>query len=294
MSNKYSDTIDTDVGEDGLFNRDYVKQVKRATNSLFEDMCKMTSVKESSDLQACNLNKPQITKAQLLEWLETTVFLLDCCSLPLLDFATNHKQELDDLKTEKISDQRKIIELQNQLIEKKNTELQTVQQTVKSELQSYSSVLQKNCSDALQPRKIAAAVKQVERTEDRSSNIVVFGVPDNEENEKIECKVLDLLGKIDEKPKIVSCRRIGQQKSGVARPIRFRLQNSATVYQILRKASKLKDIEGYKAIYLSPDCTPEERESRRKLVGELKQKRLSDTDKLYYIRRGKIVSLSKG
>ena len=296
LSNKYSDSIDTDVGEDGLFNGDYVKQVKNAANTLFGDMCKIASVEESSDLQACNLNKPQITKAQLLEWLETTVFLLDCCSLPLLDFATDQKQELDDLKTEKISDQKKIIELQNQLIEKKNAELQTVQQTVKSELQSYSSVLQKKCSDALEPRKIAAAVKQVEKKEDRSSSVVVFGVPETEvnENEKIESKVLDLLEHLDEKPKILACCRIGQQKSGFARPIRFRVQNSATVYQILRKAKKLKDVDGYKAIYLSPDRTPEERNTRRKLVEQLKEKRLSDTEKLYYIRRGEIISLNKG
>ncbi len=55
----------------------------------------------------------------------------------------------------------------------------------------------------------------------------------------------------------------------------------------------MKDIEGYKAIYLSPDCTPEERDSRRKLVEQLKQKRLSDSDNLYYIRRGGIVRVNK-
>ena len=294
LSNKYTELIDNDVGEDEMFNRDCVNQVKRGTYSLFEDMCSKIGVKNPSDLRACYMNKPQITKSMLLEWLETTVFLLYSCSVPLLEFATTRTDELDDLKTEKINDQKKIIELQDQLIEKKTDELCTVQQTVKSELQSYSSVLQKNCSDALEPRKIAAAVKQVEKKEDRSCNIVAFGVPESEEIEGTESKVLNILEHLEEKPKIVSCCRIGQQKSGTVRPIRLRFQNSVTAYQILNKAKKLKDIDAYKSVYLSPDRSPEERDTRRKLVEELKRKRLSDPNSSYHIRRGKVVCISEG
>ena len=92
LSNKYTESIDGGVGEDGLFNGDYVKQVYRATNSLFDDMCSKVGVKHASDLRACYLHKPQVTKALLLQWLETMVFLLDCCTLPRLDTATEQKQ----------------------------------------------------------------------------------------------------------------------------------------------------------------------------------------------------------
>ena len=86
------------------------------------------------------MKKPQITKSMLVDWLETTVFLLDTISLPLLSFAVDQKSEMEELKSEKIEDQRKIIQLQDQLIEKRTVEVETVHQTVKSELQSCSSV----------------------------------------------------------------------------------------------------------------------------------------------------------
>ena len=74
LSNRFVDKIDSDVGEDGRFNRDYVKQVKGAATSLFEDMCKVGTIKKTSDVRACNLNKPSITKAML-------VVVGDGCSL---------------------------------------------------------------------------------------------------------------------------------------------------------------------------------------------------------------------
>ncbi len=254
LNNRFLENVDSNVGEDGLFNRAYVKQVNASTRSLFEDMFKIGGVKKSSDLRACNLNKPSITKAMLLEWLETFVYLLDEFSIPLMHFAADRTEELDELKTEKIGDQKKIIELQDQLIDKKEEELLSVRKTVESELKSYSSAVQNTCSEALAPRKLAAAVKAVSDKEDRSANIIVFGVPE-EDDEVVDSKVTDLLEHLGEKPKVTKCRRIGLRKSATPRPISFSVQSSSTVFQILQKARQLKEIEGYKSIYLSPDRT---------------------------------------
>ena len=60
----------------------------------------------------------------LLERLETAVFPLDSCSVPLL--GTTRTDELHDLKTGKIKDHKKIIDMQDQLIGKKTDELSTV------------------------------------------------------------------------------------------------------------------------------------------------------------------------
>ena len=122
------------------------------------------------------MNKSGITKAQLAEWLTATVYLLDHCSIPLMDSAVLQKNELDDLKNEKINDQKKIIQLQGQLIEKRDEELKTVTKTVQSELKLYSSVVKQSCSDALAPQRIASVVSKVNKEEDRSSNVVVFGL----------------------------------------------------------------------------------------------------------------------
>ena len=121
---------------------------------------------------------------------------------------------------------------------------------------------------------------------------MVFGISELENNEPVEFKFFDLLERLEENPKRRSCSRIGQQKSGTTRPIRIRVQNPAIVHQILQKARKLKDIDGYKTIYLSPDRTLEERNTRRELVNQLKKKRANDPDNHYHISRGQIVCSS--
>ena len=75
LENEYVKDIDNDVGEDGKINRDYVKQVKNATRTLFEKMCRSCGVSDSQNLRASYLNKTSIHKATLAEWLETTFFL---------------------------------------------------------------------------------------------------------------------------------------------------------------------------------------------------------------------------
>ena len=83
-------------------------------------------------------------------------------------------------------------------------------------------------------------------------------------------------------------RTIGESVSKI-RPIKFSVKNTDNVYQILRKAKRLKDIDGYKTVYISPNRTNEERLSRRTLVNELKKKRLEDQSSHYFIRKGEIV-----
>ena len=81
--------------------------------------------------------------------------------------------------------------------------------------------------------------------------------------------------------------------AGISRPIRFKVQSSDSVYQILRKAKQLRDTEGYERVFISPDRTVEERISRQKLVNELKEKRAADPNKHYIIRKGEVVFLSE-
>ena len=247
-ANKYLDVFDASgVGEDGCFDKSYVDEIQESTELLFNDMCRMFGAKKPMDLKPNVLMKPSISGAQMSEWLFTAIYVLDHCSNPLLSYAD---RDVKTLKDEKIVDQKKIIELQDRLIGKKEEELKSMKTAVKSELQSYSSVLQKSCVDALEPRKIAAAVvKTVSEREDRSGNVVVFGVPE-QDNEVVESRVTEILDRLEQKPKVSRCGRIGQRKSGTVRPIKFSVQSSSTVYQILRSAKLLKEIDDFKNIYL--------------------------------------------
>ena len=292
LENEYVKDIDNDVGDDGKITRDYVKQVKNATRTLFEEMCGSCGVSDSQNLRACYLNKPSIHKATLAQWLETTVFLLNSCAIPLLDFAVEDLSEVEQLKSEKIEDQKRIIELQDEIIAEKNDKLDSVKKTVESEIKLYSSVVQKSCSEALAPRKIAAVVKSVGEKEDRSKNVIVFGVPEVD-SESVDSKVVDMLERLDQKPKVSACRRIGKSTSATARPICFRVESSSTVTAILQRAKRLREIDGYQSIYLCPDRTLEERKIRKKLVEQLKEKRANHPDKRYFIRGGHVVCEEK-
>ena len=104
----------------------------------------------------------------------------------------------------------------------------------------------------------------------------------------VELKVTKILDRLEQKLKITRCGRIGQGKSRTVRPIKLRVQSSSTVYQILRSAKLMKEIEDLKKIYLCPDGIIEERTNRRKPVEELKQQGLADSNKKYCILKGEI------
>ena len=70
-----------------------------------------------------------------------------------MGLAAKQNGQLKILKDEKVTDQSKIIELQNKLMKKKDEELYVVKDTVSTELKSYSSVLRESCSAALELEK---------------------------------------------------------------------------------------------------------------------------------------------
>ena len=286
-ADKYLTELEESGIGDGCFAPEYVKEVDVAANALFNDMIRMCGADDTRNLLPEAFNKPSISKAQLAEWLFSAVYLIDRCSQPLMACAS---REINDLKSDRIEEQKTMIKLQSEVISKKNEEIDSVKKTVNDELKSYSSVLQNTCSTALAPKNIVSAVKKVNAEEDRSKNLVVFGVTE-EDGESVKSKVSDLLEQLDEKPLILDSTRIGQRKAGSTRPIKFRVKSSETAFQLLRKAKRLKDIDGCKAIYIAPDRTLDERICRKKLVCELREKRQSDPSSHYLIRKGEIVKL---
>ncbi len=80
------------------------------------------------------------------------------------------------------------------------------------ELQSYSSVLQNTCTAgaALAPKNIVSVVKKVNAEDDRSRNVVLFGI-EEEERECVKSKVTKILEQLDEKPQILESRRVGRR-----------------------------------------------------------------------------------
>ena len=300
------------------FHEMYVKQMEKARQSIFVEMCNEIGQGYDHRFVAARYltAKRSITKEKLSEWVETVSHILDMFCLPWLQKAAplaeevrNLKSENQALKTENSSYQKRIISLQNQLIEKQEEQLNSVKSTVETELKtysaavkstvqsqmmSYSKALTKSCSTALAPKKLHAAVQKVAQKEERSKNVMIYGLKEkSDDDHELVSRVESVLSEVGEKPVIKDCCRIGLKKENSVRPVRFSLNSSAHVIQVLKNARKLRNVDGYGSIYICPDRSPEERKAYKKLVEELKQKRDTECDKVHYISHNKIVSTPK-
>ena len=184
--------------------------------------------------------------------------------------------------------------MQRELILKREEEIKAVQTTVEKGMESYSSVVEKRCSNAVSTKKIESAVRRVAEKQDRSKNVIIYGVKELE-NEKLQEKVEEVLDMIGEKPFVRDCVRVGVKKSDdtLPRPVKFSLHNADHVAQVLRNARKLRTKEGYKCVYICPDRTVEERKAYKKLLEQLRDKRKSEPDREHYINNNRVVSCDK-
>jgi hypothetical protein len=226
---------------------------------------------------------------------------------PLAQELSNLKDEMQTLRQENVSHQKCVIELQNRLIEKKDEQLNSVKSTVEKEMKTYSSVVEstvksqmetysstvaKKCSSALAPQRLQAAVSKVEDKKERSQNVVIYGL-DEEQNEELQIKVETILADIGEKPVVKDCCRVGMNRENATRQVKFSLRSQAHVAQVLKNARKLRTKDVYRSVYVCPDRSAEERKAYKKLVEEVKRKRDTETDKVHFILRNKIVSHRK-
>ena len=167
----------------------------------------------------------------------------------------------------------------------------SVQSTVQDELKSYATVVKKSCSASLAPAKIQAAIRKVSLEEDRSRNLIVYGLEEAVE-ENTEETALTVIQHTGEKPKLVTCRRLGERNGEKGRPMKVTFQSAKMARTVLAKSTKLRQVEGYSRVYLSPARTGEQRRERKRLLGVLCEKRASCSEKAFGIRRGAVVELT--
>ena len=277
------DDLDDIVGRGARWFTDVKRQLK------VEHDCEMTSDKFSVP-----------SKAVLSRWLADgrDVMRRQC------DMMENMKEMIELLKTEALADKEKVIRLQSELLERKEEQLKklqstvqtTVQDTVQLQMQSYSDALKTPTTppEAVNPEIFRKVVKDVITNEDRSKNLMVFGLAE-EDGEQLDEKISNVFLEIGEKPQLaaVRLRRRSEEKNGtLCRPVKVTLSSSTAVQQILSRARLLKQTEKLKMVYVSPDRTPEERSARRLLVEERKTKQREDTTRNFFIKGGKVCSES--
>ena len=122
-------------------------------------------------------------------------------------------------------------------------------------------------------------VKSVVEEEDRSRNVVIFGLPEKKE-ENIEERVQEVFKEIGLKPTL-QASRVGKTSS--KRPIKVSLSISSAVREVLCQVKKFRLAATFSKVYVRPDRFEEERSKDRLLVQELFKKRQAEPERLHNI-----------
>jgi hypothetical protein len=248
-----------------------------------------------------NFNGKKYLKNDLAYWLQEAWILLFDLAFPLgsrrpSTSTVDGEDERNSLQKELADTHRKIIDLQDQVIQLKdeirNVESAALTKTVQRDLKSYSAILTQNYSAALAPIKIQKAVSKASAPkadqEDRSRNLMIFGLPEESAGVAVDATVTSLFLELDEKPLLDSCIRLGAKVEGKARPVKVTLQSRDSLLALLRKACELRKSSSYSRVYIEPDRSFEERVERRKSIKTLNELRHDHPERKYILRKGVI------
>ena len=200
-----------------------------------------------------------------------------------------------------------VINVQNELISAKNEQLSELKETVvssvtsvgdsvKTQLKTYSEAVQESGNQAgknlLDQNTLKTVVKHVVAEEDRSRNLIVFGLSENA-SEQINEKVGEVFRELGEQPKFEAARIGLKTNKETFRPVKVSLGNASIALQILSKARNLRNCDQFNQVFISPDRNLEQRKMHRDLVEQLRTKRTAEPNKRHYIRGGQIISADK-
>ena len=185
-----------------------------------------------------------------------------------------------------IDDMKRTMEVFTQVIDSRLDNLNTVCTTLAASAQ--------NAARCIQQPQPAQNLNQNERSE----NIIVFGVPEDRDANQWRSKVDDILRYVaDHAVDTVDMYRLGRYHSSKTRPILVKLRTIWDRRLILSKCRKLKDYT-LRGIYVAPDEPPEVRRSqtfeRMKSRAEREGKHVNVTDNILYVDGHAVFSLVNG
>ena len=119
----------------------------------------------------------------------------------------------------------------------------------------------------------------------RKNNVIVFGLEESSSNDA-SVRIVDDLDKIQSVASqlqmqhdcdITKVVRLGKKQEGEdvnPRPMLVTFQSEEAKIDLLKKAKNLRSMKegGLNKIFIAPDMTPKQREARKKLVAELKDR----------------------
>lgn len=197
----------------------------------------------------------------------------------------------------------RVITLQEELLECKNAQLESVTTTVQSAVKqsvekSWSQIASSvPLSQPVQPvishTAIQRAVKDMAEGEVRSKNVVVFGLEEEEDEEDVGSRVTELLDVLGEKPRLETVKRMGRKTTGHHRPVLVELRSSVAAAGVLKKSQALRNSDKFKRVFISPDRTLAQRVEQRELVCSMKKQTAEDKSRRFFIRDYRIESVQR-
>ena len=216
----------------------------------------------------------------------------------LMDNVENLKNASSSLQNRLIESQQQVISVQEELSECKTEQLETLKKTVKSsvvdsvkaEFKTYSAVVQSSQSSqsehVISKDILKTVVKDVVDEEDRSRNVVLFGLLEEDE-EDVNGRVAEVFESIGHKPKVESYR-LGRKINDSIRPVKVILSSSTVAAQITSCSRRLHQVEKFRNVFVSSDCSPDQRRVQKDLVKEMKGRMEREPDRKFYIRDGQV------
>ena len=196
----------------------------------------------------------------------------------------------------------KVIQLQGQLLENRESQLRavaaTVERTAKDSVEKWysqvasSSAVSHPTQPVISPAMLQRTVKDIANSEERSKNIVVFGLQEQEE-ENVEARVGEIFEAVGEKPLPEGISRVGKKRTDSHRPILIKFRTAVAASGVLRKSQDLKTNEKFEKVFLSPDRSVAQRVEHRQLVTLMKKRAAEDRSRRFFIRDGQVQSVER-
>ena len=200
--------------------------------------------------------------------------------------------KIDELKRTNLDSINSVNSLQKEIIQIKSEQLDSVKNTVETEMKTWAGVVAESCSNisTVIPMKLKDAVKSAVGEEDRSRNFLVYGAEEKDGGEQL---LTEIFQKIEIQPEVVEHYRIGTAKTGYNRPIKVKLRRPDTVREVLTSSKKLKGHAKLGSVYISPDRSLAERAAHKQLIDEMKRRREQEPDMYFFIKRGAVCCVER-
>ena len=150
-------------------------------------------------------------------------------------------------------------------------------------LSKTKSLVPSSTTPMVSSEEFSQRLKEIVRKENdsksRSNNLIIYRLDEKELNLD-RATIINIFSKLDstfDSAGIMKLHRIGKKQTDKTRPLLVELNNNKNKSTIMRNLKLLRDI-GFGHISVSNDLTKSQREEHRKLVDEVKQLNLTNTN----------------